>query len=173
MEIISNQRRSLVYYDNKNFTYIKIFKPKFLNKLKYFFHFRKYPGDNFNFISKELNKIGIPTVEVLSFSHYSITTKKIDGIPLDKYLIKNPNSNILDKYIDLVLLLLKNNIYCGDLSYDNFFVQSNKIIALDLEDYKIVKFCKKSPQEFLRRLEGKVDSWVFNKIKEKYFLKGD
>ena len=173
MKIISSQRRSLVYYDDKNFTYVKIFKPKFLNKLKYFFHFRKYPGDNFNFISKELNKIGIPTVEILNFSHYSITTKQIDGIPLDKYLIKNPNSNILDKYIDLVLLLLKNNIYCGDLSYDNFFVHSNTIVALDLEDYKIVKFCKKTPQEFLRRLEGKVDPWVFNKIKEKYFSKGD
>lgn len=173
MKVISDQKRSIVYYDEQNSTYIKIFKPKLINKLKYFFHLRKYPGDNFNYISHRLKGLGIPTVEIINFSHYSVTTKKIDGMPLDKYLLLYPNSNILTQYIELVLILLKNDIYCGDLSYDNFFVVSGRLVALDLEDYKIVKFCKKDSQELIRRLKGKVDLWVYNKIKENYFPKGD
>ena len=36
MKIISEQKRSLVYFNEKEDTFIKIFKPKFLNRLKYF-----------------------------------------------------------------------------------------------------------------------------------------
>lgn len=160
-------------YNEQNSTYVKIFKPKMINKIKYFFHLRRYPGNNFNYISHELKKLGIETVEVINFSHYSVTTKLIDGIPLDKYLILNPSSNILNKYIDLVLTLLKNNIYCGDLSYDNFIIKDEKLIALDLEDYRIVKFYKRGTEEFLRRLKGKIDPWVYKKIEDTYFVKGD
>lgn len=173
MKIIHNQKRSIVIFNEDDSTYLKIFKPKLINKLKYFLRLRKYPGHNFNFISKQLNKIGISTVEIISFSHYSVITKPIDGISLNEYLLKYPSSNILEKYIELILILLKNNIYCGDLTYNNFFVKNNKIIALDLEDYRIVKYFQRNNTEFLRRLEGKVDPWVFNKIKEQYFSKGD
>lgn len=167
MEIISNQKRSVVYFNEETSTYLKIFKPKFFNRLKYFFRLRKYPGENFNYISSELNRLGISTVKIINHSHYSVTTEQIKGISLEKYLQIYKNSNILNEYIDLVVTLLKNNIYCGDLSYDNFFVSNNKLIALDLEDYRKVKFFKRSNEEALRRLEGKIDKHVYTKIKRK------
>lgn len=166
MKIVSNQKRSIVYFNEKDSTYIKIFKPKFINKLKYFLRLRKYPGDNFKFISVELKKLGISTVTILNYTHYSVITEKIDGISLEKYLTIHKDSKILNDYINLVVTLLKNNIYCGDLSYDNFFVMNKQIIALDLEDYRKVKFFKRSSDEALRRLQGKIDDSVLEKIKK-------
>ncbi|WP_410209044.1 Mn2+dependent serine/threonine protein kinase [Fusobacterium sp.] len=166
MIIINKQKHSEVYFDPDNSVYIKKFNPKFINKIKFFLRFRRYPGENFNYISKELNKIGIKTVKIISYSKYSVTTKKILGIPLDEYLSKSKDYTILNKYIDLVISLLNHGFYSGDLSYDNFFVNNNEIIALDLEDYKKVLFFKKDTNEAIRRLYGKVDLWVIQKIKQ-------
>lgn len=167
MKIINKQKRSIVYYDESNQEFIKNFNPKFSNKLKFFLRFRKYPGDNFNFISRELNKLGIFTVKVLKYTHYSVTTKKLDGISLDNYLKLYPNSNILNDFIILITKLLNNNLYCGDLSYDNFFVVNNQIYAIDLEDYRKVKFFKRDNKEALRRMKGKVDDWVIEEVKKR------
>lgn len=166
MKIISEQKRSLVYFNEEEDTFIKIFKPKFLNRLKYLFRFRKYPGDNFFYISKELKKLEIKTVEILSYSHYKVITKNIHGVPLNIYLEKNRDNNeIIQKYIYLVTKLLKNNIYSGDLSFDNFFVKNNEIIVIDLEDYRKVKFFKRDRKEAIRRLHGKINEEIIEKIK--------
>lgn len=169
MKIISDQKRSIVYFDEDKNLYIKNFKPKFSNRLKYFWRFRKYPGDNFSFISSELKKLNINTVEILSYSHYSVTTKKLYGVPLNEYLKFN-NNTILYEFISLVVTILKNNIYCGDLSYDNFFVVDDKIFVLDLEDYRKVRFFKRDNSEAIRRMKGKVDDWVIEEIKRKLNL---
>lgn len=171
MKVISNQKRSIVYYDEANDIFIKKFMPKFSAKLKYFFRLRKYPGYNFKYISSELNRLNILTVEVISYSHYSVTTKHLFGTPLDKYLINFPQSNILNDFINIICTLFKNNIYCGDLSYDNFFVVDKKIYAIDLEDYRKVKFLKRDTSEAIRRMKGKVDDWVIDEIKKRLNLK--
>lgn len=166
MKIISEQKRSIVYFDENNKIFIKNFKPKFINRLKYFFRLRKYPGNNFYFISLELQKLNISTVQILNYSHYSVTTKKLNGIPLDKYLQQHKDKDILYNFIIVVSTLFKNNIYCGDLSYDNFFVINNSIYALDLEDYRKVRFFKRNTNEAIRRMKGKVDDWVIEEIKK-------
>lgn len=172
MQIVSDQRRSLVYFDETNNHFIKIFKPKFINKLKYFFRLRKYPGDNFFYIAKELQKLGVKTVEIVNFSHYKVVNKNIDGISLNKYLESNSNSNsnneqILQKYVHLIFTLLKNNIYSGDLSYDNFFVKDNEIIVIDLEDYRKVKFLARTSKEAIRRMYGKIPEEIITSIVKK------
>lgn len=165
MKVISDQRRSLVYFNEKEDTFIKIFKPKLSNKLKYFFRFRKYPGDNFFYISKELKKLGIKTVEIISYSHYKIITKNIHGTPLNIYLEKNKyNDKIIQDYISIVTTLLKNNIYSGDLSFDNFFVKNDEIIVIDLEDYRKVYFFKRDMKEAIRRMHGKISEEIIKKI---------
>ena len=165
MKIISEQKRSLVYFNEEEDTFIKIFKPKFLNRLKYLFRFRKYPGDNFFYISKELKKLEIKTVEILSYSHYKVITKNIHGTPLNIFLEKNRDNNeIIQKYIYLVTKLLKNNIYSGDLSFDNFFIKNNEIIVIDLEDYRKVNFFKRDRKEAIRRLHGKINEEIIEKI---------
>lgn len=166
MKIINDQKRSVVFYDEKNHTFIKKFKPKLSAKVKYFFRLRKYPGDNFNFISLELKKLDIPTVEIINYSHYSVITKELVGISLEQYLKIYSNHTILKNFIQVVTKLLKNNIYCGDLSYDNFYVINDKIVALDLEDYRKVTFFKRSTEEAIRRMKGKVDDWVIEEIKK-------
>ena len=167
MKIISEQKRSLVYFNEEEDTFIKIFKPKFLNRLKYLFRFRKYPGDNFFYISKELKKLEINTVEIISHSHYKIVTKNIHGTPLHIYLEKNRDNNeIIKKYIFLVTKLLKNDIYSGDLSFDNFFVKNDEIIVIDLEDYRKVKFFKRDKKEAIRRLYGKINNEIIKKIED-------
>lgn len=168
MQIVSDQRRSLVYFDETNNHFIKIFKPKFINKLKYFFRLRKYPGDNFFYIAKELQKLEIKTVEIVNFSHYKVVTKNIDGISLSKYLESNSNNEqILQKYVHLISTLLKNNIYSGDLSYDNFFVKDNEIIVIDLEDYRKVKFLARTSKEAIRRMYGKIPEEIITSIVKK------
>lgn len=132
MKIISEQKRSLVYFNEEEDTFIKIFKPKFLNRLKYLFRFRKYPGDNFFYISKELKKLEIKTVEILSYSHYKVITKNIHGTPLNIYLEKNRDNN--------------------------------EIIVIDLEDYRKVKFFKRDRKEAIRRLHGKINEEIIEKI---------
>lgn len=168
MQIVSDQRRSLVYFDETNNHFIKIFKPKFINKLKYFFRLRKYPGDNFFYIAEELQKLGIKTVEIVNFSHYKVVTKNIAGISLNKYLESNSNNEqILQKYVHLISTLLKNNIYSGDLSYDNFFVKDNEIIVIDLEDYRKVNFLARTSKEAIRRMYGKIPEEIINLIIKK------
>lgn len=64
----------------------------------------------------------------------------------------------------MVTKLLKNNIYSGDLSFDNFFVKNNEIIVIDLEDYRKVKFFKRDRKEAIRRLYGKINEDIIEKI---------
>lgn len=164
MKIINQQKRSSVFYDEKNDTYIKTFNPKFINRLKFLFRFRNYPGKNFYFISNILKSLNLYSAEVINFSNYSVTTKNLHGINMETYIKKYPNSDIISQYITFVKKLIDNNIYCGDLSYDNFIVKDERLYAIDLEDYKKVKFFNKDKKEFFRRLKQKIDEDTFNKI---------
>ena len=64
----------------------------------------------------------------------------------------------------MVTKLLKNNIYSGDLSFDNFFIKNNEIIVIDLEDYRKVNFFKRDRKEAIRRLHGKINEKIIEKI---------
>lgn len=164
MKIISKSKRSCVYYNSNNDSFFKTFSPSFRSRLKFLFHLRKYPGENFYFISKILNKLNIKTPVILNYSKYSITMSNIKGISLDIYSQENPE--ILKKYIDIIVKILSNNIYSGDLSLDNFIVYKNEIYVIDMEDYRYSKFVGRGKKEALRRLQGKISSNIFLKIKE-------
>ncbi len=165
MKVIVRHPRSAVFYDENRDVFIKKFTPKRVNKIKFFLRFRKYPGENFYYISKLLNSLNIKTPIVLIHSHYYVETKNLNGISLDKFIENNPtDTDILNKYALLVLTLMRNNIYCGDLSLDNFMVKDNDIYALDLEDYRHVKFFKHTNEEFLKRLKGKIPKELFEII---------
>lgn len=167
MKIINKQKRSLVLYDEVNDTFIKYFYPKISSRIKYFFRFRKYPGENYAFISKVLNSLGINTAEILSFDKYSVITKNLNAPTLENYISTHKNStDIINLYVNTITILLKNNIYCGDFSYDNFLIKDNKLFAIDLEDYRKVTFFKKDTKEAIRRLSGKADKEIIEQIKK-------
>lgn len=165
MKEISIGKRSCVYYDEQKDTFIKKFKPNFKSRLKFWFKLRRYPGENFNYISNILNSLGIKTAKIISYGPYEVETRNIHGISLQEYYKINPN--IDDKYISLILILLKNNIYSGDLSLDNFIIKDHEIYVIDMEDYKYNKFFKKSKNEFFKRLKYKIPISLYKKIIEK------
>lgn len=165
MKEISIGKRSSVYYDEKTDTFIKKFNPNFKSRLKFFFRLRRYPGENFNYISNLLNTFNINTPSIVSYDKYEIKTKNIHGVSLEDYCKFHPD--IEDKYVNLILILLNNNIYSGDLSLDNFIVKDEDIYVIDMEDYKHNKFFNKSKKEFLKRLEYKISPNLYNKILKK------
>lgn len=165
MKIIVSHARSSVFYNSKTDTFIKTFSPKLINRFKFFINLRLYPGNNFYYICNLLNSLNIKTPIVINYSKYHIETANLHGESLENFLERNPNDlKIINKYVHIILILLKNNIYCGDLSLDNFILKNNEIYALDLEDYKHIKFSKYNRKEFLRRLEGKIPLNIYNLI---------
>lgn len=169
MKIISNQKRSKVYYNSENDTFTKIFFPKYNNQLKYFFRLRKYPGHNVYYISNELKKLNLKTFNVISYKKYEVIMSNIHGISLREYLKIYPkkSKNILFKFCDIIATILKNNIYSGDIAYGNFIVKDDEIYIIDLEDYRKVKFLKRDNKEAIQRMKGKVDDWVIEEVKKR------
>ena len=167
MKVIVEHRRTKVYFDEKREVYIKEFNPKLSFRLKYFFRLRKYPGFNFKFISRELAKLGIKTPEIIYASKYRVETKKIDGVLLSNYL-KNKQNQVLVKYLDMIVKVLKSDIYFGDFNTRNFIVKNGDIYAIDLEDYRKERFFNRSMSEALMRLKKtlKNDKW-YEYIEEK------
>ncbi|MGL4987963.1 MAG: RIO1 family regulatory kinase/ATPase [Cetobacterium sp.] len=168
MKLINKHKRSAVFYNEETDTFIKKFIPKFSAKLKFFFKFRKYPGENFYYICNLLKKLDIKTPVIVNHSKYSVETEKLDGESLEEVLNREPkNLIVINNYIDILISLLKNNIYCGDLSFDNFIVINNEVYPFDLEDYRHVKFLKRGQDEFLRRLKGKIPPHIFEEVLER------
>lgn len=165
MDVVCLSKRSSVFYDKKRDAFIKTFNPNIKSKIKYFFRLRKYPGYNFNYIRNVLKNMGFNVVTILEYSKYSITTENIHGISLEEYYFSNPE--IIKDYINLVVKLLNNGIYAGDLSLDNFIVKDNKIYIIDMEDYRYTPFILRGKKEALRRLKLKIPYDIFIEIESK------
>ncbi len=159
MEVIVNHRRTTVIFDDRSNVFLKKFNPNFESRIKYFFRLRRYPGKNFNFIANELKKIGVNVPKVVSYTKYSVKTKKINGILLREVIYSDPK--IVKDFLDLIVKILNNNFYFGDFNTGNFIYSEGKIYAIDLEDYRKERFISRGHQEALRRLKKtlKNDEW--------------
>jgi RIO-like serine/threonine protein kinase len=160
MKTIVNHKRTKVFFDNKKNEYIKIFNPKPKSRLKFFLGFRKYPGENFKYISEVLKKLGINVPKIKFASKYTVVTENIEGELLSEYIKKD--STIIIKFLDLIVKVLNNNIYFGDFNTTNFIIKNEEIYALDLEDYRKEIFFSRDSNEALIRLERtlKNKKWV-------------
>lgn len=140
MEIIAENKYSQVYYDKEKNIYIKYFTPKLKKKIKYFFRLRKYPGENYNYISKKIKELGIKTPKIISYGKYFCFTENIDGKLLTKRILEEPDNEKIRKYIDnyinIIRKIIKNKIYYADFNFDNFIVYKEELYIIDLEDYK-------------------------------------
>lgn len=87
-------------------------------------------------------------------------TEDIDGIVLREYL-KTDNS-ISKDFLDIIVKILKNNIYYSDFNTNNFIVRDKQIYVIDLEGYKIKKIFAVAKAELHDRLQKalKNDEWV-------------
>jgi len=69
---------------------------------------------------------------------------------------------LLNNFLDIIVKILKNNIYYSDFNTKNFIVKDKEIFAIDLEGYKVGKFAFKTKKELHNRLNKalKNDEWV-------------
>ena len=166
MKLINKHKHSEVYYNEETDEFIKLFFPKFSKKIKYFLGLRKYPGHNFKFISKELNKLGIPTAEITACDKYSVTTKNVDGMTIEEYIDGDLNHPVVDEFIEIAVKILTNGIYYGDFSFKNFIIKDKKIYAIDLEDYRKESFFTHSLEYAIPRLKNRLPLPVAKRIEE-------
>ena len=168
MEIIVDHKRTKVFFNKKNNSYIKEFSPKWNFRFKYFLRLRRYPGKNFEYIAKQLNTLGIKTPKIIEAHKYKIITEKVEGILLRDYL--KDNSDITKEFLDTIALILKNNIYFGDFNTGNFIVSEGNIYAIDLEDYRKVLFFKRTNKEAIKRLKKTLNNDLWVKYIEKQLV---
>ena len=155
-KIIVNHKRTKVVYDIDKKIYIKYFYPNFYKKLKYFFKFRRYPGENYKYISKILEKNGIRVANVLFYSKYNIITKEVNGKNLFEELKKankEEGEELLKKYIEIVSKIINIGIYFGDFNFGNFIVSNKELYAIDLEDYRKDFFSSYRKKSLIKRLK--------------------
>lgn len=172
MEIIVDHKKCKVFFDTEKNVFVKRFYPKFENRLKFFLRFRRYPGENFRYISEELRKIGVKVPQIVSSNKYEVITKKIEGVILSKYFDENGyDDEVVKEFLNIIVRILNSNIYFGDFNTSNFIFSDGEIFAIDLEDYRKEKLLKRDKNEALRRLKKtlKNDKWyryVINLIEE-------
>ena len=155
-KIIVNHKRTKVVYDTDKKTYAKYFYPKFDKKLKYLLKIRKYPGENYKYISDILEKDGIEVAEIIYYDKYSIKTKEVNGKSLFEELKEADEvkgKELLNKYIELVSKIINLGIYFGDFNFDNFIVSNEKLYVIDLEDYRKDLFSSYRKKSLIKRLK--------------------
>lgn len=155
-KIIVNHKRTKVVYDTDKKTYAKYFYPKFDKKLKYLLKIRKYPGENYKYISNILEKDGIEVAEIVNYAKYSIKTKEVNGKSLFEELKEADEvkgKELLNKYIELVSKIINLGIYFGDFNFDNFIVSNEKLYVIDLEDYRKDLFSSYRKKSLIKRLK--------------------
>ncbi|MEG2092661.1 Mn2+dependent serine/threonine protein kinase [Cetobacterium sp.] len=168
MKPVSKHKRSSVFYNEQTDSFIKTFSPKFKWKLKFFFRLRRYPGDNFYYISNLLNSLNIKTPKIIKHSKYFIETKNLAAMSLKEHLELNPNdTDTIEQFVNLISILMKNNIYSGDLTPRNFIFKNGDIYALDLEDYRHNTRLTFKKKNFLRRLKTKIPDEIFQLVLKK------
>lgn len=167
--VVDIETRKVEYFPEKG-TYMKTFKPKLQNKFKFWFKTRKYPGENFKYISEELRKIDVKSVQVKSYDKYFVETEEIKGVTMENFLIsssKKETEEIMGQFVDYVIKIINAGIYFGDFKYSNFMVDSNQnLIAIDLEGYKKDMFNINGPSASFRRLKRHIqEKEILEKIK--------
>lgn len=162
MELIVDLKERKVFYDHSNKVYVKEFCPSFERRLKCFFRLRKYPGENFFYVARKLNQLGIKTPEIVEYSKYKVVTKEIQGELLADYFIDNKNPDIELKFLNIIVKVINNRMYHKDFRPGNFIICNNEIYAIDLEDYKTDVIYVWNHQELISRLRKslKNDDWV-------------
>lgn len=173
--IVDVETRKVEYFPDKK-SYLKTFKPKLKNRLKFWIGIRKYPGENFKYISEELGKIGVSSAKVKSFGKYFVETEEIEGMTLEKFLLcysEDEKEKVISQFVNYAIKIINAGIYFGDFKYRNFMVDNNqKLIAIDLEDYKKEKFNSNGPSASIRRLKRDIkDKEIISKIENEVKIK--
>ena len=145
-KIIVNRETRTVIYDTEKRVYKKYIRPKICKRIKCFLRLRRYPGENYKYISDILEKAGIRVVEVLSWSKYSVITKEVFGKSLLEELVtsdKEKGKELIEKYIDIVKKIVNLNVYYGDFYFNNLMIDKNKeIYVIDIDEMEFTLYSK-------------------------------
>ncbi|MDN6179537.1 MAG: hypothetical protein L0I84_00810 [Halomonas subglaciescola] len=144
LELIQTGKYSRVDYDPEHDLFIKTFFPKRVDRLRYGLRLRPYPGINFVLIAKHLDALGIATPTIIAADKYRLVTANIHGKPLKQCI---QASRVLQtQYLDAVEAYYRHGIHCRGLHTDNFLVRDDRIVAIDLDAYKVPHRLIRFPQ---------------------------
>jgi tRNA A-37 threonylcarbamoyl transferase component Bud32 len=142
-KVFKTSRGACVYYNARLGLYKKVFTPSWWRRVRFFLRMRRYPGYHYAHIAESLKLAGLSTPKVVEVSHFSVTTKAVDGILLFEALL-NPDRHqieiLLNQYVNTVSTIFSEHLYFPDFHFKNFIVFKGELYALDLDSYYIGHF---------------------------------
>ncbi|MGJ8515814.1 hypothetical protein LMG33810_000125 [Carnimonas sp. LMG 33810] len=158
LEFIQSGKYSDVHYDRARKVFIKTFSPKAFDRFRYITGIRPAPGINFVKVAKRLKQLGIQVPEVLVAKPYYLEMRDVEGPRLRELLPDNPQ--LQQKYVDLIVTLYRNHVYCRGLHTKNFLVKDGELVAIDLDAYKLPRLVNYSGSDFLDKLKRSLNGPV-------------
>jgi hypothetical protein len=137
-ELVKKSHNALVFYNAHLGVYKKVFTPSWWRLSRSFLRMKRHPGYHYAHIAEALKLAGISTPPVVKVSHYSVSTRAVDGILLFEALLSSDSQQIrilLKKYVKTVAAILSANLYFSDFHFKNFLVHKDELYALDLDNY--------------------------------------
>jgi tRNA A-37 threonylcarbamoyl transferase component Bud32 len=139
-KVFKTSRGACVYYNARLGLYKKNFTPSWWRRVRFFLRMQRYPGYHYAHIAESLKLAGLSTPTVVEVSHFSVTTKAVDGILLFEALLNSDRHRIdilLKQYVNAVSTIFLANLYFSDFHFNNFIVSKGELYALDLDSYYI------------------------------------
>lgn len=139
--------------------------------LKFFLHLRRSPGKNFAFISKKLQQLNIPTLEVVKAEDFLVITKERTEPTLWEYLKDKPeeeHAKLLQKQVDLIVKIYNSGITFVDFAPNNFLYDGNDLIVIDLDNFKADLFISRPRKKVLNHVERYYGKEVRIEIDERW-----
>lgn len=166
LQLIQTGKYSRVDYDSERDIFIKTFSPKRFDRLRYMLRIRPYPGRNFALIAGRLEALGIATPTIVEVGKYRLVTANIHGMPLKQRI--QDSESLQTQYLDALEAFYRNAIHCRGLHTNNFLVRDARIVAIDLDAYKVPHRLIRFPQrEYLdclsRSLKGD-EAFLFQRL---------
>lgn len=171
VEFIQSGKYSTVYFDPERRVYIKYFRPKAFDRLRYWLGIRPAPGRNFLKIARRLERLDIKVPDILMARRYYLEMREVEGTELRGLLPEHPE--LQQQYVELIARLYQDHIYCRGLHTKNFLATSSgELVAIDLDAYKAPRLFHYSGHDFLEKLKrsltGEVDElYLYQRIVER------
>ncbi|UYF98562.1 hypothetical protein [Halomonas sp. GD1P12] len=171
MQLIQTGKYSRVYFDPARDHFIKTFHPKAFDRLRYLTRIRPYPGHNFALVAARLEALGIATPRIVEARPYRLVTDNVHGEPLRAHILDSPN--LQEQYLDALAAFDHEGIHCRGLHTENFLVHEGRMVAIDLDAYKLPRWRRYPRREYLdclsRSLAGP-EYFLFERLLERLNL---
>ncbi len=147
--------------------YIKKYVPHKQKKRAIAFGLRRDMAEHYEFISKKLEKLGIPHVrpKLIAinrksfFKRESILVTMDGGEPIGELSDLSQRRELLVKFFDYFIIMCKNGIYPTDYNFGGALLKDRELYLIDFDPYRTKLFLTK-----------KFKSYVIHKLERRAYL---